>query len=100
MCVDAGILSHSVSLKCACRDPHHRPQFQKHEGDFCLWKEKKHKRDATFPVASCTVASNTLSQAQYVLNMQYAAEADTNLQWSRTCPVDGRTAHGNVGHQR
>ena len=95
MCVNAGIVSHSVSLKCACRDPHHRPQLR-----LSVEEKKTQKRDATFPVASCTVAANTPSRAQDVLGMQYAAKADTNLQWSRTCPVDGRTAHSNVGHQR
>ena len=90
MCVNAGIVSHSVPLKCACRDPPHRQQFQKHEGDVCGSAKKTQKRDATTLVVSCTVAADTLSWAQDVFAMQYADEADTNLQWSRTCPVDGQ----------
>ena len=77
MCVNAGIVSHSVPLKCACRDPPHRQQ-------------KTQKRDGTTLVVSCTVAADALSWAQDVFGMQYADEAGTNLQWSRTCPVDGQ----------
>ena len=87
MCVNAGIVSHSVSMKCACRDPPHRPQTTQ-------------KPDATTLVVSCIVAADTLSCAQDVFGMQYAAEADTNLQWSRTCPVHGQNGAQRTRHQR